>query len=93
MTELFPGFYQSPNEKIDFGISEPPTESLLAEIEKEGKVRYAGKCPPGYCDHSKEGDIYIYQGKAYQTQFGDLILWKQTVAEAVAKQMLSRLQP
>ena len=59
----------------DFG------EEELKRIYGEGKVRYEHKIPPGYCDEKDKRDF----GERYV--YGDLIIWKQVMAESVAKKV------
>ncbi len=53
-------------------IGEPYPSDRQQEILQEGNKRYAAKLPPGYKDASKNGTA----------QFGDLILWFQTIDKA-----------
>ena len=48
-------------------------ESDLAEILKEGELRYENKIPPGYKDSDKQNENNPSQ------QYGDLIVWKQII--------------
>lgn len=47
------------------------TQEELAEIEKDGKVRYDKKVPPGFKDIKKQNDA------ASNNSYGDLIVWKE----------------
>ncbi len=67
-------------------IGSPPANQ--AEIDKlydEAKSRYANRTPPGYADSPKARDeepIYTYGGIVYRRQYGDLVVWKQLLAQA-----------
>jgi hypothetical protein len=63
-------------------IGKPPDQDWIKKIEEEGKTRYDAKCPPGYCDQTKEGDVFTHEGSVYKREFGDLFLWKQLLAHA-----------
>lgn len=54
----------------------PFTEEELAALAAEGEKRYDSETPPGYKDGKKDlsGDPY--------RKFGDLIVWKQLIAQA-----------
>lgn len=47
------------------------TQEELAEIEKDGKVRYDKKVPPGFKDIKKQND------SGSNNSYGDLIVWKE----------------
>lgn len=66
-------------------IGEPPDGTWLKDVEKEGKGRFESKCPPGYCDQGKEGDLFTHQGIAYKREYGDFILWRQIITYAKIK--------
>ncbi|HEY5993221.1 MAG TPA: PIN domain-containing protein [Gallionellaceae bacterium] len=57
-------------------IGNPFNDAELKELAKEGEARYQNGVPPGYKDGKKEagGDVY--------RKFGDLIIWKQLIAQA-----------
>lgn len=59
-------------------IGTPFNDAELKELAKEGETRYQNGIPPGYRDGKKEagGDVY--------RRFGDLIIWKQLIARAMA---------
>lgn len=61
------------------------TQAELDDIYDDGDKRYADRRPPGYMDQDKFGDdvpSYLYGGLVYKREFGDLLLWKQLIAEA-----------
>jgi len=75
------------DELLDSKIGPSPgSQEEIDSINKEGKVRYASKIPPGYMDSAKgddkEGSHYEYGGIVYERQYGDLVVWKQTLFEA-----------
>lgn len=53
-------------------VGDEYAQSELEKIYNEGKNRYDKKIPPGYEDRTKNGD----------SQFGDLVLWKQSLDHA-----------
>lgn len=57
---------------FDDKVGNPYTSTRLAEIYKDGKIRYENKIPPGYLDMQKGGT----------RQYGDLILWFQIIDKA-----------
>ena len=67
----------------------PSDQTELDEIYQEGKARYAIKRPPGYQDLTKvkpdDSDVHVHDGLVFKREYGDLILWKQTLAEVSAK--------
>jgi hypothetical protein len=69
-------------EKIFSGKTGKPFDKAnLDAIVAEGETRYANKVPPGYKDAKKDIADDPYR------RFGDLIVWKQLLAEASAKQL------
>lgn len=67
-------------------VGAPPNEEQLAEWQKEGEDRYANEIPPGYLD-DKEG-TYPYLSLSVERKYGDLVLWKQILQEAAAREDL-----
>lgn len=63
-------------------IGKLPDKDWIKKVEDEGKIRYNAKCPPGYCDQAKEGDVFTHEGSMYKREFGDLFLWKQLLAHS-----------
>jgi hypothetical protein len=57
-------------------VGDPFTEPELEEIYAEGEIRYAKGIPPGFKDDKKNNG----------NKFGDLVLWKQILREAKAKE-------
>jgi hypothetical protein len=73
--------------------SAPGSQEEIDSINKEGKARYARKMPPGYMDSTKrddkEGSHFEYGGIVYERQYGDLIIWKQTLLEAKSREIVA----
>lgn len=57
---------------FDGKIGTPYPPDKRAELEKEGKDRFARKIPPGYSD----------KGKTAGDEYGDLFIWKQLLDKA-----------
>lgn len=75
-------------------IGEPPaSQKEVDEIYMEGKTRFAKKIPPGYMDlgkaNDKEGNHYQFGGVIYERQYGDLLIWKQIIAECKKRKIKS----
>jgi hypothetical protein len=87
--------YDIIREKIDKllegKIGSPPSDQkAVDEIYSEGEVRYQNKIPPGYIDKTnKKGGSYDYEygGIKYKRLYGDLLIWKQILNEAKAKNL------
>jgi hypothetical protein len=60
------------NKLFDSCVGECYDDKKLAEIKKDGEIRYSKKIPPGFKDLKKDDD----------KKFGDLILWKQIIDKA-----------
>ncbi|MFJ3469454.1 PIN-like domain-containing protein [Pseudomonas sp. NPDC090201] len=79
--ELIDGF-------SDGRIGPPPDQAWLDELYLEGADRYANQIPPGFRDAGKDKDsqryqaTFIHNSLKYERKFGDLIIWKQILAEA-----------
>ncbi len=72
-------------------IGKPPDQDWIKKVEEDGKSRYTAKCPPGYCDQAKAGEVFTHEGAVYKREFGDLFLWKQLLEYAKnqdAKQLI-----
>ena len=66
-------------------VGTPFSLESLTEIYKEGVTRYQHSRPPGYLDQekAKEPDgVYYFDGLPIHRQYGDLLVWKQLLAEA-----------
>jgi len=69
----------------------PASQEELDKIYQEGKSRYENRRPPGYEDvpkgkqSDKEAASYIHNGLLFRREYGDLILWHQTIQEAKAR--------
>lgn len=74
------------DELLEGAVGEPPdSQDALKKIYAEGEQRYAVKMGPGYEDAKKaQGDSprFMAGGLIYERQYGDLVLWKQTIAHA-----------
>lgn len=68
-------------------IGEPPTEQELITIYEEGEKRYQIKYPPGFHDLSnkKKANPYLFNGMSFKREYGDLILWKETLKEVKSR--------
>lgn len=70
---------------FDGRVGNPPsTQDDLEKLWKEGAERYSRRMPPGYMDQKKEKDgeseEFQFEGMVFRRSFGDLLLWKQTIA-------------
>jgi len=71
-------------------VGESLTQDELDALYKDGKIRYEQSRPPGYLDAGKSKDdtpIYTSSGLRIERQYGDLILWRQTIKEAKNKEL------
>ncbi len=79
------------DELLEGKIGSPPSDQKeVDEIYSEGEVRYQNQIPPGYIDTTdkKEGSYdYEYGGIKYKRLYGDLLIWKQILNEAKAKNL------
>ena len=60
--------FDSISDLFENRITKEYSNTEILEIEKEGKVRYEHKIPPGFEDNNKS-----------ENKYGDLILWKQII--------------
>lgn len=69
---------------VDGNVGEAPeNQDALSKIYREGEGRYELKLGPGYEDAKKserKGAKYRVGGLTYESQYSDLVLWKQTIA-------------
>lgn len=69
---------------VDGNVGKAPSnQECLSKIYKEGALRYELKMGPGYEDAKKaerKGARYFVGGLTYESQYSDLVLWKQTIA-------------
>lgn len=65
-------------------VGAPYTEEKLLKIYEEGGSRYERKIPPGYKDNNKDERKY-YGLIEIQSQYGDLLIWKQLIDKAKEK--------
>jgi hypothetical protein len=64
----------------------PSSQEELDRIYKSGKERYEVKRPPGYMDaNAKTNQTYTYGGLTFRGEFGDLLVWEQTIEAAKAE--------
>ena len=61
-------------ELFDGKVGDDFSETDLKKIFAEGKARYESKMPPGYCDLKEK------KQEVERRLYGDLIVWKQTIA-------------
>ena len=66
-------------ELFDNNVGDDFDESELKKIYAEGKIRYENKIPPGYCDLKDKKQALE------RRLYGDLIVWKQSIAIAKSK--------
>lgn len=64
--------------KFEGKTGKPFDEATLSAIVAEGEIRYQTEVPPGYKDGKKDAS-----GDPYR-KYGDLIVWKQLIAEGKA---------
>lgn len=73
----------------------PASQDYLNQLYKEAEVRYEHKRPPGYMDIGKAKDsgaeTYLFGELVIQSEYGDLILWKQIVEEVRKREQLEHL--
>ena len=77
---------KSLNEIFDGKVGMAPiNQEKLNDIYKKGEDRYKNFIPPGYKDSGKNKQKlseYHYSGLKYESMYGDLILWFQTLEKA-----------
>lgn len=82
ITELIPDNSKTAYQIADLlnnKVGEPFSPTEIQDICEEGKQRYALKLPPGFEDSSKENNVRTFGKYSYDTQYGDLILWKEII--------------
>jgi hypothetical protein len=69
-------------ELLDGKVGDPPADQeALDALIKDGDERYESKIPPGFKDAKDKRDLkYRDRELTYMAKFGDLILWRQTIA-------------
>ncbi|TWB21589.1 PIN-like domain-containing protein [Nitrospirillum bahiense] len=73
ISELFEGKVGSP----------PRDQSEIDELTRDADDRYNNKIPPGFKDNNPKDESYFFDGKIkYRNKYGDLIIWKQSIAHA-----------
>lgn len=73
------------DELVKGRIGEQPTEDQVNELHELGKKRFKCSMPPGNCDQGKGSSKekhYTCSDRTYEKQYGDLIVWQQTVSMA-----------
>jgi len=65
---------------FDDRVGPPPTQTEVDAINAEGETRYRFKLPPGYTDEKKNDQAFKHGGVVYQSKYGDLYIWKQTLS-------------
>lgn len=64
----------------------PESQDWLDKLYADGQNRFSNKIPPGFGDTNKakkdEGSHFDYDGLRYERQYGDLILWMQTIEKS-----------
>lgn len=70
-------------------VGEPPAnQEALDALTQDGSDRYEKKIPPGFKDAKDKKELrYCDRGMTYQAMFGDLILWRQTIAHVRAAEL------
>ena len=64
-------------------VTPTPTQDDLDAIYEEGAERYRLGVPPGYEDQEeKAGQSFRFGGLTFQREYGDLVVWKQSLALA-----------
>ena len=76
LDELFAG-------KVGSGPSE---QTDVDQLVLDGEDRYERSIPPGFRDAGKEKDpkeaSFLFGGHTYESKYGDLIIWRQLLAQA-----------
>ncbi|WFO98102.1 MULTISPECIES: PIN-like domain-containing protein [Bacillus subtilis group] len=73
---------------FDGKIGAPFEEKQLEKIYEDGEVRYLNKIPPGWADASdKKNKTKYYNEIHYKDEYGDLVMWKQTIKYAKDNQV------
>lgn len=61
----------------------PENQSELDSMLSDAESRFDSKIPPGYKDRQPKDESSFYDGPIlYKNKYGDLILWRQTIAYA-----------
>jgi hypothetical protein len=88
-----PEIHKNVRDRIDrlfVKIGPHPSQEQLDGWFKEGERRYANRIPPGFLDTKKEGE-YNFAGRWYKAKYGDLVMWKQTIAHVAAAKITDML--
>lgn len=68
-------------------IGNPPqSQDDLNSILSDAELRYTSSIPPGFEDN-KKGDVFYDRSIKYESKYGDLIMWKQTISHALQKKI------
>lgn len=73
------------DELVKERIGDQPTEQQVKDLHDLGKERFKCSVPPGNCDQGKGSSKekhYTCSDRTYEKQYGDLIVWQQTVSMA-----------
>lgn len=62
----------------------PANQKEVDDVYAEGERRFTNNVPPGFHDVDKSDLSYVLDGIKYERQYGDLLIWKQTLAWAQA---------
>lgn len=72
-------------------IGSKSQDADLEKWEKDAEQRFKQKRPPGYeDDKEKDLETFFFQGRLYQSKYGDYLIWKQ-ILENVASNKLEHL--
>lgn len=63
----------------------PQSQAIVSDAEEVAQARYAVKMGPGYLDHAKAGDRYMFDGLVYDRQYGDYMVWRELLAHSAGR--------
>lgn len=65
-------------ELIGQSVAPKLEQEFIKKVQEEGQKRYDNKIPPGFDDRDeKAGKLRRYSDLAYDTQYGDYIIWEE----------------
>ena len=67
-------------------VGDPYSKIEMESIEEDGRYRYKYGIPPGFEDEQKE-QVNSYSGIKIPSKYGDLILWKQLIDQAIRDEL------
>ncbi|HCG8266073.1 TPA: DUF4935 domain-containing protein [Vibrio parahaemolyticus] len=73
------------NQKVG---SQPESQTVIDNLEKEAEQRFKKKIPPGYMDDDKDKSddpTFSYSNLTYQRKYSDYIVWSQIIEYANAQ--------